>query len=128
MTRQYFYVWLGCHFFTVGFEEIENNKMWWSEKPIDIFEGAPFRLSEYMSGRRFQNISAAILYTNIDSPAFIDRFHNVRQMIDAFNKHYDCEYVPPWLNFLVKPMNSFLDKFFPGFMCVPLKPHPFGNE
>ena len=25
-------------------------------------------------------------------------------------------------------MNIFLDKFCPGFMCVPRKPHLFGNE
>ena len=25
-------------------------------------------------------------------------------------------------------MNSFLDKFCPGFMSVPRKPHPLGNE
>ena len=62
---QYFYVWLGYHFFMAGCEGIKNNKMWWSEKTIDMFEGAPFRLSEYMSGRRFQNIGAAIRYTYI---------------------------------------------------------------
>ena len=102
--------------------------MRWSEKPIDMFKGAPFRLSEYMSGWRFQNIGAAIGYTNIELPAFLDWFHNVRQMIDTFNEHYDMEYVPYWLNCLYKSMNSFLNKFCPGFMCVPRKPHPFGNE
>ncbi len=25
-------------------------------------------------------------------------------------------------------MSSWLNKFCPGFMCVPHKPHPFGNE
>ena len=89
MNLQDFYVWLGCHFFMAGFEGIKNKKMWWSEKPIDMFEGVPFRLSEYMSGRRFQNIGAAIRYTNIEFPAFLDRFHDVRQMIDAFNEHYN---------------------------------------
>ena len=61
-------------------------------------------------------------------PAFLDRFHDVWQMIDAFNEHYECEYVPSWLNCLEESMNSFLEKFCPGFMCVPRKPHPFGNE
>ena len=128
MTLQDFYVWLGCHFFMEGFEGIENKKMWWSEKTIDMFEGAPCMLSEYMSGWRFHNIGATIRYTNIESPAFLDRFHDVRQMIDAFNEHYNCEYVPSWINYLDESMNSFLDKFFPGFMCVPIKPNPFGNE
>ena len=128
MTLQDFYVWMGCHFFMEGFEGIEKNKMWWLEKTIDMFEGAPFSLSEYMSGRRFQNIGTSIRYTKIESPAFLDRFHDVRQMIEYFNDHYEGEYVPSWLNCLDESMNSFLDKFFPGFMCVPRKPHPFGNK
>ena len=53
ITLQDFYVWLGCHFFMAGFEGIKNNTMWWSDKTVDMFEGTPFRLSEYMSGRRF---------------------------------------------------------------------------
>ena len=128
MTLQDLYVWLGCHFFMSCFEGIEKNKMWWSEKSINMFEGSPFRFSEYMSGRRFHNIGTAIRYTNIESPAFLDRFHNVRQMIEAFNNHYDGEYDPSWLNCLDELMNSFLEKFCPGFMYVPRKPHPFGKE
>ena len=128
ITLQNFYVWLGFHFFMAGFEGIENNKIWWSEKPINMFEGAPFRLSDYMSGRRFQNIGVAIRYTNIELPAFLYRFHDVWKMIDAFNEHYNCEYFPSWFNCLYKLMNSFLKKFCPGFMCVPRKPRPFGNE
>ena len=54
MTLQDFYVWLGCHLFMAGFEGIKNNNMWWSEKTIDIFEGVPFRLSEYMLGGEFR--------------------------------------------------------------------------
>ena len=84
-----------------------------------MFEGAPFRLLEYMLGRRFQNIGTAIRYTNIESPDFLDRFHDVRQMIEAFNDHHDGEYVPSWLNCVDESMNIFLDKFCPGFMCVP---------
>ena len=49
-------------------------------------------------------------------------------MIDAFNEYYDCDYVPSWLNCLGKSMNSLLNKFCPGFMFVPRKPHLFGNE
>ena len=94
MTLQDFYVWLGCHFFMADFEGIENNKMWWPEKTIDMFEGAPFRLSEYVSGRRSQNIGTSIRYTNIESPYFLDWLHDVRQIIDDFNEHYNCEYVP----------------------------------
>ena len=128
MTLQDLYVWLNCDFFMAGFDGTENKKMWWSEKPIEIFDSTPFKLLEYMSGRRFQNIDAAIRYTNIELLAFLDQFHNVRQMIDDFNEHYACEYVPSWVNCLDESMNSFLDKFCTGFMCVTSKPHPFGNE
>ena len=123
MTLQYFYVWLGCHFFIAFLRG--SKKMWWSEKSISMFEGSPFRLSEYMSGRRFQNIGTAISYTNIESPALLDRFHDVQQIIEGWNDHYEGEYVPSWINCLDESMNSFLDKFCPGFMCVPRKPHPF---
>ena len=82
MTLQDFYVWLGYHFFMACFEGIEK-KMWWSEKSINMFEGSPFRLSEYMSGRRFQNIGTDIRYTNIESPAFLDWFHDVHQIIEV---------------------------------------------
>ncbi len=40
-------------------------------------------------------------------------------MLDAFNNHMDKCYVPSWLNVLDKSMNSWLNKFCPGFMCVP---------
>ena len=128
MTLQEFYVWLGCHFFTTCFEWVEDKRLWWSKKSVNMFDGAPFRLWEYMSGRRFKRITAAMRYTNVDVPPFLDRFHDVRQMIGAFNDHYELKYSPVWLNCLDELMNSFLDKFCPGFMCVPYKSHPFGNK
>ena len=49
-------------------------------------------------------------------------------MIDAFNDHYATEYSPSWLNCLDESMNVWLNKFCPGFMSLPRKPHSFGNE
>ena len=49
-------------------------------------------------------------------------------MLDAFNDHYDRNYVASWLSCLDESMSSWLSKFCPGFMVVPHKPHPFGNE
>ena len=49
-------------------------------------------------------------------------------MIEAFNDHYAENYSPSWLSCLDESMNSWLDKFCPGFMSVPRKPHPLGNE
>jgi hypothetical protein len=54
-----------------------------------MFGGAPFRLSQFMSLNRFKAITAAMEYTDIDPPTtFVDKFHHVRQMIDAFNNLY----------------------------------------
>ena len=49
-------------------------------------------------------------------------------MINNFNEHYLDNYTPSWLSFLDELMNSFLYKFCPGFMSVPFKSHPLGNE
>ncbi len=49
-------------------------------------------------------------------------------MIDAFNNHYAKGYRPLWLNCIGKSMIIWLEKFCPGFMTLPCKPHPFGNE
>jgi hypothetical protein len=49
-------------------------------------------------------------------------------MIDAFNDHYAKGYRPSWLNCIDKLMNIWINKFFPGFMSLPRKLHPFGNE
>jgi hypothetical protein len=128
LTLSEFYVYLGCHFFMACFEGISDRRLWWSSKPISMEEGAPFRLQEYITLRRFNAITSAMRYTNKTPPPFLDRFHDVREMIDAFNSHYADYYVPSWLNCLDESMNSWLDKFCPGFMSVPRKPHPLGNE
>jgi hypothetical protein len=49
-------------------------------------------------------------------------------MINAFNDHYATGYKPSWLNCIDKLMNSWLNKFFPAFITLPRKPHPFGNK
>ena len=49
-------------------------------------------------------------------------------MVNAYNDHYGENYIPSWLSCLDKSMKSWLDKFCPGFMAVPCKPHPLGNE
>ena len=122
-----FYVFLGCIFYMSCFVGIDNRADWWSTSPINMMSGAPFRL--YMTRKRFDEIMSALKYTNKEAPiTFIDRFHEVRQMIDAFNKHYELEYSPSWLSCIDESMNVWLNKFCPGFMVCPRKPWPFGNE
>ena len=70
---QEFYVFLGCHFFMASFEGISDRKLWWSSKPVDMFEGAPFRLNNFISKKRFLAISVAIRYTDKPPPEdFVD--------------------------------------------------------
>ena len=49
-------------------------------------------------------------------------------MINNFNEHYFEKYTPSWISCLDESMKYFLDKFCPGFISVPRKPHPLGNE
>ena len=117
-----FYVFLGCQFFMACFDGITDRRLWWSSEPVSKFSGAPFRLTEYMSGRRFEQIVAALRYTNrepADPEDYVDRFHGMRQLMDAWNGHYDEEYSPAWLNCLDESMNAFFDALCPGFICVP---------
>ena len=88
------------------FEGISDRRLWWSSKPISIEEGAPFRLQDYISLRRFNAITTAIRYTDKHPPSFLDRFHEVRQVIEAFNEHYTGESTPSWLSCLDESMNS----------------------
>ncbi len=128
-----FYKWLGCNFFMACFQGIADRRAWWSKEPVSMFEGAPFRLSHVMSLTRFLELTAAVRFTDRQAPTlehdgFVDRFNEVRKMIDAFNQHYADRYHPSWLNCLDESMCTWLSKYCPGFMCVPRKPHPFGNE
>jgi hypothetical protein len=130
LTMQEFYKWLGCHFFMACFQGIDDQDNWWSQQPVSMFDGAPFGLNEYMTKSRFINITSRIPFTNKEAPSiasngFVDWFHKVRQMLDAFNNHYDWNYVASWLSCLDELMSSWLSKFCPEFMCVPRKPHLF---
>jgi hypothetical protein len=129
INLQEFYVLLGCIFYMACFLGIGDRNQWWSSAPIDQFQGAPFWLNAYMSKTRFADITGAIRYTDKAEPLlFVDSFHEVCQMIEVFNEHCEREYSPAWISCLDESMNSWLNKFCPGFMVCPRKPWPFGNE
>ena len=133
MTLGEFYKWLGCNFFMACFQGISDRESWWSKSPVSMYDGAPFRLGNVMSLYRYKEITMAIRFTDKAAPTlerdgYVDRFHEVRNMLDVFNEYYASNYHPSWLNVLDESMSSWLSKFCPGFMCVPRKPHPFGNE
>ena len=41
-TLNEYNVWLGCIFFMLCYNSIQDQEMWWLTKPIDMFVGAPF--------------------------------------------------------------------------------------
>ena len=84
-------------------------------------------MQKYMELRWFISITSATRFTNKPSPSFLDKFHDVRQMINNLNVHYLENYTPSWISCLDESMNSFLDRSCPGFMSVPRKIHPLGN-
>ena len=51
-----------------------DRRSFWLMKEPNKFEGAPFRLNEYMSRKRFEEILGAMTYTTNNPPAMLDRF------------------------------------------------------
>lgn len=106
-----------------------ERREFWSTKPIDIYAGAPFRLNHYMSRVRFELILRHLTFTNRPAPAFLDRFWQVRQMIVAWNENMSEVFSPSWVCCLDESMSTWINQYTcPGFMFVPRKPWPFGNE
>ena len=95
---------------------------------MSMRDGAPFCVSEFVSLQRYNDLTSAIHYTDKSPTDFVDRFHDVCQMIHAFNQHYADKYIQSWRSCLDESMISWLDKFCLGFMSIPRKPHPLGNE
>ena len=50
-------------------------------------------------------------------------------MIDAWNKRMSKNFSPSWINTIDESISKWINEFTcPGFMYVPRKPWPFGNE
>ena len=101
----------------------------WSSSEINIRDGAPYRLHEIISGRRFEQLCSALGYTNEPPPNYVDKFWEVRQMIGAWNKNINDQFSASWVSCLDESMSIWHSRYTcPGWMFVPRKPHPFGNE
>ena len=82
-----------------------------------------------MSCRRFKDITKSIHLTDDPPPKFTDPFHEVRILIQRWNENMTNLFVPSWLSCLDESMSVwFSKKTCPGWVYVPRKPHPFGNE
>ncbi len=47
-----------------------------------------------MQKNHILQITTAVVYTNKPPPSFADKFHDVCQILDAFNKYYEDNYIP----------------------------------
>ena len=102
---------------------------WFSQKKVDRWEGAPFRFNEIMTGRRFESIISALTFTASPVPAFADKFYEVRDLINAWNENMRETFLPSWVSCLDESMSKWTSRWTcPGFMFVPRKPWPMGNE
>jgi Transposase IS4 len=120
--------WIGLWFYMATFKVFPREEFW-SSKEIDDFDGAPVRFSCWMSYNRFNKILSALQYTDKDPPVYPDRFHQVRQMIQAWNDNMAANFRPGWISCLDESMSPWTSKWTcPGWMFVPRKPHPMGNE
>ena len=106
-----------------------SRRQFWSVLEIHPFEGAPYRFHSYMTFKRFEAIRRCLGYTNHLKPSFVDRFWEVRAMIDHWNGHMKRIFSSSWVSCLDESMSIWYSKWTcPGWMFVPRKPHPYGNE
>lgn len=119
---------LGIWFFlatTAGFPRRD----YFSTFPVNNKSGAPYRVGQWMSRNRFEQILRALSFTSRDPPNFKDRFWQVRDVINAWNINMHGKFKSGWVTCLDESMSSWLSKYTcPGWMFVPRKPRPFGNE
>ena len=96
---------------------------------VDCFVCAPMCLGHLMSRKQFEAILKALSYTSHQCPAFWDHFWEICQMLDAWNTNMMEQFTLSWVNCLDESMTTWANKYScPGWMFVPRKPWPFGNE
>ena len=67
--------------------------------------------------------------TDRKEPPYADKFWEVRQLIDEWNKNMEQNFSPSWISCLDESMSKWVNNFTcPRHMCVPRKPWPLGNE
>ena len=54
-----------------------DRRSFWSLKSVNMYEGAPFRLGEYMTCTRFEEILSSLCYTDKSPPTLLDCFSEI---------------------------------------------------
>lgn len=102
----------------------------WSLKPEDRFRGAPFRVYDLMDRSRFKAILWSLTYVSLpDEDTNSNKFKHVRTLIKQWNQNMTTNFTSSWIICLDESMSPWTNCWTcPGYMYVPRKPHPFGNE
>ena len=114
LNRAEFYRYLGLWLIIVSHTPgggAFDRRAWWSKKLPSLFDGAPFRLSKFMSGNRFNDITVNLCYTDREAPSYVDKFWEIRQMVDDWNENMRNCFVPGWITCLDESMSSWLNRW-----------------
>jgi hypothetical protein len=118
---------LGCIFFMSCFSGVDRRDFF-SSDPITLATGAPYRLTQFMPGYRFEQIMSCLTITT-STPDDTDRFWEMRSLISEWNKNMQKMYIPSWVSCLDESMSIWNMRWTcPGYVFCPRKPHPVGNE
>lgn len=80
-------------------------------------------------GRRFRIVTENLRFTDVERPAYTDKFWEIRQLVDCWNNNMRKNFVSRWINCLDESMMIWFNKWTcPGWIFCPRKPHPYGNE
>ena len=128
MSYGEFLRWLGL-WFLMSSGHFENWRDFWSTEPINPFPGAPFRFNDFMSCNCFEEILCAIRLTSFAAPLYRDPFYEVRELMEKWNNNMEHMFTPGWISCLDESMSKWVNKYScPGYVVVPQKPWPYGNE
>ena len=83
---------------TVGYGG--DRRSYFSSGPISPWEGAHWRLGKHVSGWKFERITSSLRLTAAKRPSYRDEFHEVRDIIDAWNAHMKACFIPGWISCL----------------------------
>lgn len=127
LTFGEFLRWLGVAMITATATGFKRQEYWIPSE--DDLDGRPF--ITMMPHKRFENILSCLRLEDEDvlraGPE--DKFARVRQFIAAWNRNMDERFRPSYLTCLDESMVAWMEKLScPGWVHVPRKPHPFGNE
>jgi len=115
--------------FLMATTHFDRRNDFWSTQPPDPFHGVLLRFNDWMSRARFEEIVSALQYTDEQPPAYLDKFWEVCQMLDAFNNNMQAQFRPSWISCIDESMSKWVSQYScPGFMLVPQKPWPCGNK